>query len=140
MTIEDRLLIRTDETQEASLNLKAISNKIHENGTKTNSCLNQLAYFKVTKGLPPDIMHDLLEGVIRYNFCCLIEHLHELKYYSAKDLNQDLKAFKYGRIDKKNHLPVDLFTDKSRYKISATHMWMLLRIFPVIWEGAYLIQ
>lgn len=132
MTLEQSALLRTIETNRQDLDLREKSNKTHENGLKKDSCLNSLKYFNVTKGLPPDIMHDLLEGVIRYNFCCLIEYLNEKHLYSAKQLNNDLKLFKYGRIDKDNKLPIDLFTDKSSYKLSATHMWTLLRVFPVL--------
>ena len=31
-------------------------------GIKENSCLNELSYYHVTSGLPPDLTHDLFEG------------------------------------------------------------------------------
>ena len=35
-------------------------------GINRDSVLNTLAYFYITEGLPPDIMHDVLEGVLQY--------------------------------------------------------------------------
>lgn len=123
--------MRTVDTQANDLQNKS-NRSVHENGLKNQSCLNELKYFNTINGLPPDIMHDLLEGVIRYNFCILIQHLTDEKKYSPKQLNEDLNSFKYGRIDKQNRMNCDLFTEKSSYKISATHMWLLLRVFPLM--------
>ena len=41
-------------------------------GLKSNSPLNCLRYFHVTRGLPPDIMHDILEGVANYEVSCIL--------------------------------------------------------------------
>ena len=38
--------------------------------------------------------------------------------------------FEYGRIDGQSKVPYNLFGEQSSYKISATHMWTLVRIFP----------
>ena len=32
-------------------------------GIKLNSCLNELTYFHAAEGLPPDLAHDVLEGI-----------------------------------------------------------------------------
>jgi len=104
----------------------------HVNGLKTNSVLNQLKYFNVVTGLPPDLMHDLLEGCVRFTFTCLMKHLTTNKIYSADDLNEDLTKFRYGRVDMPNKVPSDLFSSNSTFKISATHQWMLMRIFPIM--------
>ena len=37
--------------------------KKHVKGVKGNSCLNNLNFYHVTTGQPPDIMHDMLEGI-----------------------------------------------------------------------------
>ena len=34
-------------------------------GVVQNSCLNSSRYFHVVDGMSPDIMHDILEGVLR---------------------------------------------------------------------------
>lgn len=106
------------------------------NGLKCISPFSRLKYFNVIDGLPPDIMHDLVEGVIRYNFCLLMKVLSESKLYSIKKLNDDLRTFKYGRIDGQSKVPSDLFNEsclKNDYgfKLSAAHMCTLIRIFPL---------
>ena len=78
------------------------------------------------------MMHDLLEGCIRHNFKLMLESLRSRNLYSSAQLNEDLKQFKYGRIDSQNKVPNSLFTDNSSFKISATHTWTLLRIFPLL--------
>ena len=37
-------------------------------GMTNNSVLNQCQYFHVTRGLVPDIMHDILEGTYEFNY------------------------------------------------------------------------
>ena len=56
-------------------------NKNNYNGTKNLSCLDQLKYFKSIYGLPPDPMHDVLEGVARVTFSSLINYLKENQHY-----------------------------------------------------------
>ena len=34
-----------------------------EHGVERDSILNQSQYFSVADGIPPDIMHDILEGI-----------------------------------------------------------------------------
>jgi hypothetical protein len=46
-------------------------------GIKQNSCLNRIPFFNVTRGLPSDVMHDLLEGVV----CDVTEC--DIKYFAS---------------------------------------------------------
>ena len=53
------------------------------------------------------------------------------------DLNTKLANFTYGRHDRENKVSNNFYTDKSTektygFKISATNMWTLVRIFPFI--------
>ena len=77
-------------------------------------------------------MHDILESVARVTFASLINYLKENKRYKIDTLNSELSRFKYGRIDSENKVPSDLFTDLSTFKISARHMWTLIRIYPLM--------
>jgi hypothetical protein len=123
--------MRTLEQNQENANRRAF-NKVHLNGVKTVSFLNDLNYFKISNGLPPDIMHDVLESCFRYAFSCLIPKLKELKLYSIKKFRQDLEKFDYGRIDLAHKVPTSLFTDAFTFKLSATNMWNLARLFPFI--------
>ena len=124
MFVEDQSLMRSIATQERDLrNIQR--NKVHENGVKEASCLNELNYFNAVDGFPPDAMHDILEGTARQNLVLLMAHLKSTKAYTVELLNEDLRRFKYGRLDGENKVPNSLFTDLSTCKTSARHMWTL---------------
>jgi hypothetical protein len=66
-------------------------------GVKFNSILNELSYFNVTYGCPPDIMHDLLEGVVPLTVSLLLVYcIKKKKYFSRIQLNNMIKNFNYG--------------------------------------------
>ena len=119
------------------MKVQAQKSQAHVNGVKSVCCLNQLKYFDSINGLPPDIMHDMLEGTVRVNIKLLMTYLSSMPKinkhrYTLEQLNEDLASFPYGRIDKDNKPPTNLFTDKSSYKISATHQWMVMRVLPIL--------
>ncbi len=124
--------MRTAETQNQCLSELNTVKKLHINGVKNVCVFNELENFEVTDNFPPDVMHDLLEGCIRQNLRLLFVYLADKKLYTVQNLNEDLKNFKYGRIDGENKVPDSLFSEASSYKISATHMWTLIRILPKI--------
>ena len=43
-------------------------------GIHHNSILNSSRFYHVTEGLPPDIMHDILEGVLQYEVKELLKY------------------------------------------------------------------
>ena len=72
-------------------------------GINRDSILNQLAYFHTTEGLPPDIMHDILEGVLQYEVKeMLLVFTKEKRYFSLDTLNKLIKEFGYHFADSKN--------------------------------------
>ncbi|CAF0996417.1 unnamed protein product [Brachionus calyciflorus] len=112
-------------------------NRKFEDGIKQDSCLNKLKFFHVVDGLAPDLMHDLLEGVIPLNFRLLLRQLYTDKAYNNDQFYNDFCNFPYGRIDRKNKVPIHLFVTNpistgNSMTMSATHMWTLIRIFPLI--------
>ncbi len=46
----------------------ANNKKKHDFKVKAKSCLNELRYYNGVNGLAPDMMHDILEGVVRIDF------------------------------------------------------------------------
>jgi hypothetical protein len=53
------------------------------------------------------------------------------------EINEKLIAFQYGRNDKKNQIPSNVFQNSSidkngSFKLTATHMWLFIRVFPLI--------
>ena len=58
-------------------------------GLRENSCLNELKYFHVCCGLPPDIMHDILEGSLQYELKLLLQQLIRNKHLSIDQVNEN---------------------------------------------------
>ena len=67
-------------------------------GINRRSCLNELTYYHVSDyGLPPDVMHDILEGYLPYTLKLLLSHyITTLKLFSMEDLNEAIENMDYG--------------------------------------------
>lgn len=104
-------------------------------GLRQNSVLNHLDHFHVTSGLPPDAMHDLLEGVIPYTMVPLLARFIRKKYFTLKELNYKIKNFKYGTGEIKDKPSVikhqHLFTSKT-IRGSASQKWLLAVMLPLM--------
>ena len=68
-------------------------------GVKEDSILNSSNYFHVVDGLCPDIMHDVLEGILAYEMKLLLQFCIRSGYFSLQLLNSRMKAFTYGPAD-----------------------------------------
>lgn len=72
-------------------------------GVKRQSILNGSKFFHVVDGLPSDIMHDLLEGVLpRHMKIMLKKFICEKKFFILEELNHRLSCFPYGSSDSTN--------------------------------------
>ena len=58
------------------------------------SVLSELKYFDVTSGsLMPDVMHDVLEGVLQFEAKLLLrQFIHHDHYFTLAQLNQQIEA------------------------------------------------
>ena len=54
-------------------------------------------------GFPPDILHDLLEGVIPSELCLCIKEMITKKFFTLEMLNSAITKFPYTHSDKTNH-------------------------------------
>lgn len=88
-------------------------------GVKTNSVFNKLDYFHVTRGLPSDPMHDLLEGVIPKVWGEVLTCFVQRKLVSLNQLNHDLKHFRYKGSDK-SKIPAPLIWTQSHVYVKQT--------------------
>lgn len=72
-------------------------------GVNRLSILGKSRYFSVIDGLPGDVMHDLLEGVLQYE-CkeMLTTFINEEKYLTLDQLNERIKRFDFGYYNDKN--------------------------------------
>lgn len=98
-------------------------------GIKHNSVLNELKYFHVTSGLPPDVMHDILEGVSHIEFSLVLKELNKQGQVDLKFLNQQIETWRYGPLDRINK-PVEIGSDFTIKQTSA-RMWCLMRLLPL---------
>ena len=72
-------------------------------GVTRDSILNELGYFHVTSGLPPDVMHDVFEGVAVVELkCMLVVFIQEQKMFNLSTLNSRIKSFPFGFPDAKS--------------------------------------
>lgn len=103
-------------------------------GVNYTSPFNELNYFDVTQAFPPDIMHDLLEGVIPLVIKLVLSWAHKEKHITIQELNDELQQLSIGQNDKKNK-PVQLSErtfHKSGVAGSASQKWLLFRILPFL--------
>ena len=129
-------------------------------GVNNDSILNTLKYYHVTSGLPPDIMHDILEGVAVVELRCMLSvFISELNIFSLATLNSRIRSFPYGYTDMKNKpttLPAYFLTQHTTAALKqsgncfcmyvylcvlftlvchiplASQTWWLIRLFPLI--------
>lgn len=72
-------------------------------GVVRESILNTSKYFHVVDGLAPDIMHDLLEGVLHLVTSLLLkEYIINQKILSLDTLNRRIDSFCYGPSESSN--------------------------------------
>nr|XP_054920824.1 uncharacterized protein LOC126518477 [Dermacentor andersoni] len=74
-------------------------------GITGKSCLSSLQSFDVTQGLPPDVMHDLFEGVMPFVMKHVIRHIISSRDLTLETLNERLASFPFQGADKKSRLP-----------------------------------
>ena len=62
--------------------------------------LNSLVWFHSTEGLPPDIMHDILEGALQYEVKeMLITFTQQKNYFTMGTLQNVVADFRYAYPD-----------------------------------------
>lgn len=65
-------------------------------GLKKDSILNELKYFHITRGLPPDVMHDLLEGCVKKEITIVLKQLVSDSVITEKEVISKIRIFHYG--------------------------------------------
>ena len=88
--------------------------------------------FHVVDGLPPDIMHDLLEGVVPFEMSLVLKYCISKGYFTVEEVNSILASWRYGPLDKANKPVLLSATFGETIKQNAGRMWCLLRLFPLM--------
>lgn len=101
---------------------------------KEISVWNEMRLFHVTNNLSVDIMHDLLEGICRYDLSLLLEvFILKKKYFTLEHLNYIILTFNFG-FENKNKPPLfnkDFFPKKN-LKFSASEMFCFVINFSLL--------
>lgn len=82
--------------------------------------------------LPPDIMHDLFEGVIPTTIGLVTKVLVEEDVVTLEALNRCIRTFPYVRLDVNHPGPLRREGGKVLVKGTSGEVWCLLRLFPLI--------
>lgn len=93
-----------------------------------------LAHFSVQTGYPPDIMHDLFEGIVPVKLAQCLALLISKKYFSLQTLNKSILHFPYKWADKTNrpHVIPHTFSTWATIGGNAHDNWALIRLLPFI--------
>jgi len=104
-------------------------------GVKRRCVLSEkLAHFNVTTGFPPDIVHDLFEGIVPREIALCLSVFTSKKYFTLEFLNDSIKTFPFKWTDKTNcpH-PVPLTYSTRRTVGGNSHEnWSLIRFLPLL--------
>lgn len=70
-----------------------------EHGINFRSSLLELKYFNVCSGLLPDVMHDILEGVVQYELKLFIHHCIDCRYFRPSTPEPIMAGFELGYME-----------------------------------------
>lgn len=124
---ENSYLLRTKSNYELDLGTFSF-------GVKEECIFHSLSNFHVTENVACDLMHDTLEGVLRYEMAYIIQSLINKKYFTLDELNNRIKYFKFSDADVGNVMP-QIKSDhlKKKYIVmSASEMLALFSYFSVL--------
>jgi len=96
--------------------------------------LSSLDYFDPIQCLPPDVMHDVLEGVMVFIVDMVIKRLVHQRILTMKRIASCMRSFKYGSADitdKPEALPDDFVAKKKSISGRAVEKWCLFRLLPL---------
>ena len=102
-------------------------------GLKEECPFNVLQSFHCVRSMPPDLMHDLMEGVIPQDLLGIIRIFVKLKWFTMEEYNKALSHFKFSPEEassKPQNVPEKNEVKKLRGK--AISHWIHLRNFPLI--------
>lgn len=104
-------------------------------GIKNACCFSKLKYVPspIVYLFPPDIMHDLLEGIIPAILLLLLKQLVREKQITLVQLNYEIKHFPYGmndRASKPPPIPEHALRPSGHLPGTASEKWTLFRLLP----------
>ncbi|KAL7877515.1 hypothetical protein SRHO_G00041580 [Serrasalmus rhombeus] len=93
-----------------------------------------LSHFHVVSGFPPDIAHDIFEGIVPVELAHCLGLLISKRLFTLEDLNKAVLAFPYKWSDKTNkpHVVPQSFLVRKTIGGNAHENWSLLRLLPFV--------
>lgn len=94
----------------------------------------KLEHFHVVSGYPPDIMHDVLEGIVPVELSLCLTDLIGKNYFTLHMLNQAIRDFNYTFTDKTDRPQIigKGFSTKGTIGGNAHENWCLIRLLPFL--------
>lgn len=130
MVRESDILIRNENNYETDI----ISNCVSNSGLNERCIFNKVPNFHVVQNMVCDFMHDIPEGVARYDMALVIKNLIDEKYFTLNQLNSRITLFNYGVTERKNFPPKisQNHLNNGAVIMSASEMLCLVRNFGLI--------
>lgn len=93
-----------------------------------------LKHFHVVSGYPPDILHDILEGIVPTEVSLCLSDLIGKNYFTLDVLNQAIRFFKYTFSDRTDRPQTigKVFSIKGTIGGNAHENWCLIRLLPLL--------
>lgn len=97
-TVENSSVLRTPQNYSEDISLLT-------HGVKEECIFNEIPHFDCSINVVCDIMHDLFEGVCRYDLAKIIRYFLTKKFFSIEKLNERIKYFNHqSRFDRGNKM------------------------------------
>lgn len=109
--------------------------RIKLTGVSENSIFNDINSFHVVNNFTGDIMHDIFEGVCRYDVSkILLNFIETEKFFTIEILNDRKNQFQYGEIELSNRSSEIKISHLKCQKLnmSAREMWTFCHFLPII--------
>lgn len=93
-----------------------------------------LEHFHVIGGYPPDILHDVFEGIVPMELSLCLKDLMAKKYITLDVLNDAIRSFPYTFADKTDQpqLISKAFSTKGTIGGNGHENWCLIRLLPLL--------
>lgn len=132
--LKDEMRTQLQEVKDKFRDINAYEKNVQDKiGLKEECTWNKVKNFHVYKNIYCDVMHDLFEGVHRYDMLLIINQLIKKKYFTLDILNSRLKFATYNNFEK--NIPPGFSNDQLKKEciiISASEMLCLVRNFRFI--------
>lgn len=132
------LVMRDYETHQSHVKL-AVEEETKKTlyGVARQPIFESLPYTNILRLLPPDPMHDMVEGSLKGLIRLTLFHLVETQALTLKQFNYELKNFKWGLVSQSKDIPRPIY-DLSKTIIGSAAQILNLYYFLPILIGGYI--